>query len=200
MREMHPLDGIRRYLTQKYHWTAKMCKNIDWYSHCTAINKSPKTQHSFLHKFIIKWLSFNKRQHEHEQAPTDQCLLCNTSQESHSHFLKCNDNPVKVKWLMCNLWKTFNKHKVDPILRELIYQGLKFALSSKTGKNHMRINNYRRQPLDTKHYMMPKAVSDGNNFGLAGLQMNGISIKDDILKTWTLLIKSQLENQSGYEQ
>jgi hypothetical protein len=134
MRKAYSSQEIRQYLTTKYEWRQDTCTTIDWYSHGSAIEALPPNQQRFVQRFIIDWLPVNNRLQERDRAPCNKCTRCNKEIETETHFLQCTANTNTRAQLVKQLRTTFNKHKVDPQLRKLIYQGIQLAMDPQSTK------------------------------------------------------------------
>jgi hypothetical protein len=129
LRRAYASHDTRAYLTDKFKWSRAQCENIDWYSHGTSIKSLTPNQLRFVQRFIIDWLPVNNRLHIRGRAPTNLCGICNRDIETDRHFLYCTENTHSLAQLNEALRQVFNKHKVDPHLRKIIYQGLAFSIA-----------------------------------------------------------------------
>eukprot|EP00978_Attheya_sp_CCMP212_P000603 scaffold1173_cov37-Attheya_sp.AAC.2 len=85
-------------------------------------------------KVSTDWLPRNQTLFDRNRSPTNKCQSCNVEIETERHFLWCEKNSQNGGKLHESPRKAFNKHTVDPNIRQLILQGLVYAISAEPSK------------------------------------------------------------------
>ena len=135
-------SDLRYYLEHKNSWTTDTCDKIDWFAFGRGITRLKLHQQQWTVKFIHRWLPLlsEKRQNK----ITIICPMCNISEETTDHFMKCQDNEVKLIHIANDISKLLDKHEVDPYLRTLIRRA--FLHESNEIKELRQLCNF---PVDT---------------------------------------------------
>eukprot|EP00978_Attheya_sp_CCMP212_P013961 scaffold35303_cov37-Attheya_sp.AAC.1 len=153
MRRAYASHHTSAYLHEKYNWDDKQCESVDWYSHGSSIECLP---HNHIlrftqERFIIDWLPRNQTLFDRNRSPTNKCQSCNVEIETERHFLWCEKNSQNGGKLHESLRKAFNKHTVDPNIRQLILQGLVYAISAEPSKESDSVTEIRGIPYEYKY-------------------------------------------------
>ena len=76
---------LHTYMMEKYSWSRRQSREINWMVHHRELSKFPHTRKVTLYKYIHGWLSTTKRQHKERRSPTNLCPLCSIPEER-GHF------------------------------------------------------------------------------------------------------------------
>ena len=111
-------SDLRFYIEYKNSWTRDTCDKIDSFAFGRGITRLKLHQQQWTVKFIHRCLPLLSE--KHQNTTTTICPMCNISKESTDHFMKCQDNEVKLLHIANDISKLLDKHEVDPYLRTLI--------------------------------------------------------------------------------
>ncbi len=116
--------AYRSYLQTKYHWTPTDAEEVNWNALTMTLKHFPK-DHNRLAKLIHEWLPLLGA-HSQETSPATLCPQCQQTNEDTWHFLECADPARQTLFnqLHRDLQQLHNKHKIDPHLFQLLWQGL----------------------------------------------------------------------------
>ena len=93
---------LHTYMLEKYSWSRRQSREINWTAHHRELSKFPHTHKVTLYKYIHGWLSTTKRQYRERRSPTNLCPLCSTAEER-GHMFTC-DHP-QMSSIRMTYWK-----------------------------------------------------------------------------------------------
>ncbi len=86
---------------EKYHWTTISFSQIDWRSHSKAFKSTSPGQKVTLTKYLHGWLATKRRRYREGYSPTEQCALCQQS-EDRLHLFRCSNPQIteirRIAW------------------------------------------------------------------------------------------------------
>jgi hypothetical protein len=126
------------------------------------------------------------------------CTLCDNSPETERHYLFCKKNTHTRDKLNESLRHVFNKHKINPVLRKLIYQGLDISVADELEDNGVECE------LQGIPYKYKNLVDTINNAGMYQLLYGRFpiewdcGIKDATYGKYLNTTRSRQESPNGY--
>ena len=151
IRKVRPTQHLFQHLQRKHHWDDQTLNSIDWDSHTAAVHAWPNVarlaptppdpppngttpppptgiigQHStFLTKFLHHWLPVGKLVSRYDSHTYSmKCATCDAPTEDTNHFLRCTGRANWRSTLRTDLRKLSEKLQSDPILTELLLEGI----------------------------------------------------------------------------
>jgi hypothetical protein len=117
-----------QHLCRIHDWTYSQFYQIDWAGFDSITNKKSSFPNRL---FLIKWMNhilpLQARQHRMQLTPSAACTsACGALLEDEAHLLRC-PHPARCSiypTLAKKLHQIFNKHHVDPWLRQLLLSGI----------------------------------------------------------------------------
>jgi len=109
-----------------------MTTNIVWWVLHIAINRFTASEQQVPQKFIHGWLPLQTQPQVTSTSTNKLCLSCKWQPEDMAHFLSCPHSlrTILLQPLQLQLQKLHHKHKVNPMLYQLPWQGLTSVLLS----------------------------------------------------------------------
>ena len=113
------------YLCNRHGWTRTEFDSIDWNRFSSAIHSRGFYPEMFLFKWTNHIAPLLLRQKKFGLSPTAECPSphCGCPEEDESHLLRC-EHPARLailKNLRDTLKDSFNRHHVDPWLRQILF-------------------------------------------------------------------------------
>jgi hypothetical protein len=115
------------YRQEKLQITTIELLHIDWESHSHAIRSVPIPNHTFLIKFLHRWLPVGKRGHQYNPSIyPSHCPSCLSPIVDFDHTFRC-PSVQRRRWqinLRHELFKLFQRSNSDPVLVNIVIDGL----------------------------------------------------------------------------
>ena len=153
-RDVRRTQAMYSYMATKYLWTQQVLDSIDWIAHQQAIGSwtrgigqgLPRSQNrtTFLNKFIHGWLPVGKQVARYDAVLYPRnCPSCPHQEESQTHFLQC---PARTSWqntFRSELRKQADKTDTDPVLLEILLEGVQRWFNQEPFHMNRYENRYR---------------------------------------------------------
>jgi hypothetical protein len=134
---------LLRYIIKRHHLSADAVTQIDWDSHMRAVNSFRKQHSTFTIKFLSKWLPVGKQTHRYDPTTYScQCPSCECPVEDFDHAFRC---PERKRWqysLRQAILKLHERRDMNPVLIDLIAEGLQHWLRETTNPPSTRFPQY----------------------------------------------------------
>jgi hypothetical protein len=118
---------LLQFLQKKYQLSDANVSQIDWDSHARAISIFQNTSHTFLVKFLSKWLPVGKQVNRYNPAIyPSKCPSCECPVEDFDHVFRCPCQDRR-KWrsvLQQDLLQLLDRSNTNPVLVDLLVTGL----------------------------------------------------------------------------
>ncbi len=113
-----------QYLQTKFNWTTANAEEVNWNALTMTIKHFPN-DHNRISKIIHEWLPLLGGRSQ-DATNTTTCPQCQQETEDTWHFLECAAPAQQALFnqLHRDLQQLHNKHKIDPHLFQLLWQGL----------------------------------------------------------------------------
>ena len=116
---------LLRYIQERHQLSEADVSHIDWDSHARAINTLQHKSNTFIVKFLSRKLPVGKQVHRYNPAAyPSTCPSCECPIEDFVHVFRC---PYRRKWqstLRHELLQLFNRSNTNPVLADLLINGL----------------------------------------------------------------------------
>jgi hypothetical protein len=116
----------------RYEWPDGTLETIDWEAHRQSTQVHAKLRRTHYVKLCHEMLPVGELVSTYGQSLPDHCSLCNTPDESHQHILRC-PHRNRVEWraaFLTSTTKTCQDNRTDPVLADILVQGLTHWLSA----------------------------------------------------------------------
>ena len=116
---------LLQYVQNKHQLSDADVSHIDWDSQARAIRTFQHTSHTFLVKFLSKWLPVGKQVNRYNPtAYPSKCPSCDCPVEDFDHVFRCHDRRKWWSALRQDLFQLFDRSNTNPVLAELLINGL----------------------------------------------------------------------------
>jgi hypothetical protein len=161
-RNVRRTAALHEYMAQKYKWSPDTQACIDWASYSGAINTwnrshaNAKTQRrntsTFLTKFLHQWLPVGKRVARYNSTfHPQECCSCHHPLEDTIHFLRCPHRRDQHSPFRRELRLKSESLNTDPILMEILLEGLQTWLNSTPISRHRYPEKFQLLLIEQSH-------------------------------------------------
>ena len=112
---------LREYTRLKHNWTRETQAKINWSLHESVVSANQSNSYT---KFLFRCLPVQNTLHRRHQASTPICCRCKQQDETDEHVIRCIRSDEWREQLYSWYREQIEAYKIDPVLIEIIIQGL----------------------------------------------------------------------------
>ena len=150
IREQRGLEHILQYIMRRHELSMEAASQIDWDGHIRAVDSFRKQKSTFIIKFLCKWLPVGKKTHQYDSTSYScQCPSCDCPVEDFDHVFRCPKRKICQHSLRQAILKLHEKRDINPVLIDLLAEGLHHWLRETPNPPPTRYQQY-DQLLDSQ--------------------------------------------------